>query len=99
MSPFAWLEQTSLAVSAIRSWTSVQCGVMAERWRWRPFVSGCLRSSGVEPWPTWVRPSDKAWVVGPGDDAAVIPKIMAASGLILWFGVVFWGTMLPFLRF
>jgi hypothetical protein len=24
-------------------------------------------------------------------------KIVAASGLFLWFGVVFWGTMLPFL--
>ena len=40
---------------------------------------------------------DKTWVLGPGDDAAVTPKIVAASGLFLWFGVVFWGTMLPFL--
>ena len=23
--------------------------------------------------------------------------VVAASGLFLWFGVVFWGTMLPFL--
>jgi hypothetical protein len=40
---------------------------------------------------------DKTWVLGPGDDAAMTPKIVAASGLFLWFGVVFWGTMLPFL--
>jgi len=40
---------------------------------------------------------DKTWVLGPGDDAALTPKIVAASGLFLWFGVIFWGTMLPFL--
>jgi uncharacterized membrane protein len=40
---------------------------------------------------------DKTWKLGPGDDAAITPKIVAASGLFLWFGIVFWGTMLPFL--
>ena len=40
---------------------------------------------------------DKTWVVGAGDDAAMIPKVVAAAGLFLWFGVIFWGTMLPFL--
>ena len=43
--------------------------------------------------------SDRAWVLGSGDDAALTPRVAAAVGLFLWFGVLFWGTVLPFLRF
>jgi len=33
--------------------------------------------------------------VGPGETAPVAAKIIAASSLFLWFGVMFWGRMLP----
>jgi hypothetical protein len=36
-------------------------------------------------------------VLGPGDDAPVSAKIMAATSLFLWVGVMFWGRMLPFI--
>ena len=41
--------------------------------------------------------SDKAAALGPGEDAPLTEKIIAASGIFLWFGVVFWGRLLPFL--
>jgi hypothetical protein len=41
--------------------------------------------------------SDDAAAVKPGDDAPLSAKVMAASGIFLWFGVVFWGRLLPFL--
>jgi hypothetical protein len=34
--------------------------------------------------------------VGPGQDVPIAAKLIAASSLFLWFGVVFWGRMLPF---
>jgi hypothetical protein len=36
-------------------------------------------------------------VLGPGDDAPASAKIIAATSLFLWVGVVFWGRMLPFI--
>jgi hypothetical protein len=41
--------------------------------------------------------SDDAATLGPGEDAPLRAKIVAASGIFLWFGVVFWGRLLPFL--
>jgi len=35
--------------------------------------------------------------LGPGDDAPASAKIIAATSLFLWVGVMFWGTMLPFI--
>ena len=35
--------------------------------------------------------------LGPGEDAPFAAKAIAASSLFLWFGVIFWGRMLPFL--
>ena len=35
--------------------------------------------------------------LGPGEDAPLAAKAIAASSLFLWFGVIFWGRMLPFL--
>ena len=36
-------------------------------------------------------------VLGPGDDAPASAKIIAATSLFLWIGVMFWGRMLPFI--
>jgi hypothetical protein len=40
---------------------------------------------------------DEAWVLGPGDDAPWTAKVMAASGILLWAGVMYCGRMLPFI--
>jgi uncharacterized membrane protein len=40
---------------------------------------------------------DEAWAVGPEDDAPFRTKVAAASALVLWLGVLYYGHMLPFL--
>ncbi len=40
---------------------------------------------------------DKAWALAPGADAAPLSKVMAASALVLWVGVMYYGSMLPFI--
>ena len=40
---------------------------------------------------------DKAWALAPGADAAPLSKVMAASALLLWIGVMYYGSMLPFI--
>jgi hypothetical protein len=35
--------------------------------------------------------------LGPGDDASPSAKFIAASSIVLWLGVMFWGRMLPFI--
>ena len=40
---------------------------------------------------------DEAWKVGPGDDAPVRAKFVAASAIFLWIGVLYFGHMLPFI--
>jgi hypothetical protein len=35
--------------------------------------------------------------LGPGDDAPPGAKVIAATSLALWIGVIYWGRMLPFL--
>ena len=40
---------------------------------------------------------DKAWALAPGDDATPLTKAMAASALLLWVGVMYYGSMLPFI--
>ena len=40
---------------------------------------------------------DQAWAVGRGEDAPRTAKVVAASTLFLWVGVLFFGAMLPFL--
>jgi hypothetical protein len=35
--------------------------------------------------------------LGPGDDASTGAKVIAATSLFLWVGVMFWGRMLPFI--
>ena len=33
----------------------------------------------------------------PGDDAATLDKAIAATAIVAWVGVIYWGRMLPFL--
>lgn len=40
---------------------------------------------------------DEVWAVGPGDDAPRTAKLVGASAIIVWFGVLYCGHMLPFL--
>jgi hypothetical protein len=40
---------------------------------------------------------DQPWTVGPEDEAPFGTKIMAASAIFLWIGILFFGHMLPFL--
>jgi hypothetical protein len=40
---------------------------------------------------------DEPWSIGPGDDAPLTAKIAAASAMVLWVGVMYYGSMLPFL--
>jgi uncharacterized membrane protein len=40
---------------------------------------------------------DEPWHVGAGDDAPLTSKLVAASAIIVWVGVLFWGHMLPFI--
>lgn len=40
---------------------------------------------------------DEFWAVGPGEDAPVRAKVIAASAIALWVGVMYCGRMLPFL--
>jgi hypothetical protein len=40
---------------------------------------------------------DDAWVVGPGDDAPLSAKVVAASGIFAWVSVLYFGHMLPFI--
>ena len=40
---------------------------------------------------------DEAWVLGPGDDAPLTTRVVAASTIGLWVGVIYCGRMLPFI--
>lgn len=40
---------------------------------------------------------EEPWAVRPGDDAPRTAKVIAASGIFLWFGVIVWGRLMPFL--
>ena len=40
---------------------------------------------------------DEPWALRAGDDAPLKSKVMAASAILLWVGVMFCGLMLPFL--
>ncbi len=41
--------------------------------------------------------SQRVEALGPGADAPLAAKVVAASSLFLWFGVMYWGRMLPFI--
>ena len=40
---------------------------------------------------------DEVWALGPGDNAPVSAKLVAASQVFLWLGVIYFGRMLPYL--
>lgn len=40
---------------------------------------------------------DEPWTLGPKDEARLTTKIAAASAMLLWVGVMYCGSMLPFL--
>ena len=40
---------------------------------------------------------DEPWALGPKEDAPLTAKIAAASAMLLWVGVMYCGSMLPFL--
>lgn len=40
---------------------------------------------------------DEAWTVGPGDDAPLTTKVVAASAIFFWVSVLYFGHMLPFI--
>jgi hypothetical protein len=41
--------------------------------------------------------SHKVEEIGPGGDAPRSAKVVAVLSLVLWFGVMYWGRMLPFI--
>jgi hypothetical protein len=43
---------------------------------------------------TW---HDEVWELGPGEDAPAMAKVLAASQILLWIGVIYFGRMLPYL--
>jgi hypothetical protein len=45
----------------------------------------------------YVTTFDEPWSVGAGEDAPFMSKAMAASAIVLWVGVMYFGRMLPFL--
>jgi hypothetical protein len=40
---------------------------------------------------------DRAWAMEPGGDAPMLSKAMALSAFVLWVGVMYYGSMLPFI--
>jgi len=40
---------------------------------------------------------DKGWASKPGTDAPMFSKLVAGCALCLWVGVMYWGSMLPFI--
>jgi uncharacterized membrane protein len=40
---------------------------------------------------------EEPWSIGAGDEAPLQAKIVALSSIILWFGVIYFGRMLPFI--
>jgi hypothetical protein len=40
---------------------------------------------------------DEPWSLGPKEDAPFSAKIAAASAMLLWLGVLYFGSMLPFM--
>jgi hypothetical protein len=43
------------------------------------------------------RVSQRVEELGPGADAPLSAKVVAGTSLFLWFGVMYWGRMLPFI--
>ena len=55
----------------------------------------CLMVAGVD--LLYLTVFDKIWALEPGDEAAMLDKAIAATAIVAWVGVIYWGRMLPFL--
>jgi hypothetical protein len=40
---------------------------------------------------------EEPWALGPGEEAPLTAKVAAASAMVLWVGVMYFGSMLPFI--
>jgi hypothetical protein len=40
---------------------------------------------------------DRAWAMAPGRDAPALSKLAAVGAMFFWVGVMYWGSMLPFI--
>lgn len=55
----------------------------------------CILLAGADVlYLTW---HDEVWELGPGDSAPAMVKMLAASQIVLWIGVIYFGRMLPYL--
>ena len=55
----------------------------------------CILLAGADVlYLTW---HDEVWEMGPGDTAPVMVRLLAASQIFLWIGVIYFGRMLPYL--
>lgn len=55
----------------------------------------CLMIAGVD--LLYLTVVQKIWALEPGDDPAPLDKAIAATAIVAWVGVIYWGRMLPFL--
>jgi hypothetical protein len=55
----------------------------------------CLMVAGAD--LLYLTVFDKIWALEPGDEPAVLDKAIAATAIVAWVGVIYWGRMLPFL--
>ncbi len=53
--------------------------------------------AGINVFVFYLGPFRRVEAMGPGDDAPLSAKVIAATSLVLWFGVMYWGRMLPFI--
>ncbi len=56
---------------------------------------GCLMVAGAD--LLYLTVFDKLWALESGDDAALLDKVIAASAIGAWAGVIYFGRMLPFM--
>ena len=55
----------------------------------------CILLAGADVlYLTW---HDEVWEMGPGDTAPAMVKVLAASQIVLWVGVIYFGRMLPYI--
>ena len=55
----------------------------------------CLLVAGVD--LLYLTVFDKIWALAPGDEPALLDKAIAATAIVAWVGVIYWGRMLPFI--
>jgi hypothetical protein len=55
----------------------------------------CLMIAGVD--LLYLTVYDEIWALEPGDEPATLDKAIAATAIVAWVGVIYWGRMLPFL--